>query len=29
MTTYGRNRAHCKIAAIMGEVLKKFMGWNV
>jgi len=29
MTTYGVNAEHCGIAAKMGEVLKKFMGWNV
>lgn len=29
MTTYGTNPAHCEIAAKMGDVLKKFMGWEV
>lgn len=29
MTTYGVNPVHCRIAAKMGDVLKKFMGWNV
>ncbi len=28
MTTYGTNKEHCSIAARMGDVLKKFMGWN-
>ena len=28
MTTYGVNKTHCNIAARMGTVLKKFMGWN-
>lgn len=28
MTTYGINKEHCSIAARMGDVLKKFMGWN-
>ena len=29
MTTYGRNREHCDVAARMGDVLKKFMGWEI
>lgn len=29
MTTYGVNTKHCSVAAKMGDVLKKFMGWNV
>jgi hypothetical protein len=29
MTTYGRTKQHCSIAARMGDTLKKFMGWNV
>lgn len=29
MTTYGETKAHCKVAAMMGETLRKFMGWNV
>lgn len=29
MTTYGINKVHCGIAAKMGDVLKKFMGWDV
>jgi len=28
MTTYGVNKEHCSVAARMGDVLKKFMGWN-
>jgi hypothetical protein len=28
MTTYGITKEHCGIAARMGDVLKKFMGWN-
>lgn len=29
MTTYGRNREHCNVAARIGDTLKKFMGWEV
>lgn len=29
MTTYGVNKAHCSVAAKMGNVLKRFMGWTV
>lgn len=29
MTTYGVNKLHCAIAAQMGKVLQKFMGWGV
>lgn len=29
MTTYGRNRTHCSVAAQMGDVLKRFMKWEV
>lgn len=29
MTTYGVNKTHCDVAARMGDVLKKFMGWKV
>ena len=29
MTTYGRNREHCDVAARIGDTLKKFMGWEV
>lgn len=28
MTTYGINKEHCSVAAKMGDVLKKFMGWK-
>lgn len=28
LTTYGRTREHCDVAARMAEVLKKFMGWQ-
>lgn len=28
MTTYGINKEHCSVAARMGDVLKKFMGWS-
>lgn len=28
MTTYGRTKVHCDVAARMGVVLQKFMGWN-
>ena len=30
LTTYGRNRAHCAVAAKIGDFLKfKVMGWTV
>jgi ADP-heptose:LPS heptosyltransferase len=29
MTTYGRTKEHCSVAAKMGDTLKKFMGWKV
>jgi hypothetical protein len=29
MTTYGVNKVHCGVAARMGDVLKRFMGWAV
>lgn len=29
MTTYGRNREHCDVAARIGDTLKNFMGWEV
>jgi acetylornithine/succinyldiaminopimelate/putrescine aminotransferase len=29
MTTYGTTKVHCSVAARMGDVLKKFMGWDV
>ncbi len=29
LTTYGINKVHCDIAARMGTVLKKFMGWKI
>ena len=29
MTTYGVSKAHCGVAARMGDVLKKIMGWEV
>lgn len=29
MTTYGRNAQHCDVAALIGDTLKKFMGWEV
>lgn len=28
LTTYGRTREHCDVAARTGDVLKKFMGWK-
>lgn len=28
MTTYGRTKEHCSVAAQIGETLKNFMGWN-
>lgn len=28
MTTYGVTKEHCGVAAKMGDVLKKFMGWG-
>lgn len=27
MTTYGITKQHCEVAARMGQVLRKFMGW--
>lgn len=29
MTTYGRTKLHCDVAAKMAGVLQKFMGWKV
>lgn len=29
MTTYGRTKEHCRVAAMIGDTLKKFMGWDV
>lgn len=29
MTTYGRNREHCDVAARIGTTLKRVMGWEV
>lgn len=29
MTTYGRTKEHCAVAARMGDTLKNFMGWDV
>ena len=29
LTTYGVTKEHCRVAAKMADVLKKFMGWNV
>lgn len=29
MTTYGRNKVHCGVAAQIGNTLKKFMGWDI
>ena len=29
MTTYGVTVAHCRVAAKMGETLKRFMRWDV
>ena len=28
MTTYGKTKAHCSVAAHMAAVLQKFMGWK-
>lgn len=28
MTTYGRTKDHCQIAARIGATLQKFMGWE-
>lgn len=28
MTTYGRDRQHCAVAARIGQTLQRFMGWN-
>lgn len=29
MTTYGATPVHCRVAAKIGETLKRFMGWQV
>ena len=29
MTTYGRDKAHCKVASLMGSKLAQFMGWKM
>lgn len=29
MTTYGRTKEHCDVAARMGTTLQRFMGWRV
>lgn len=29
MTTYGVSKIHCAVAAKIGDVLKRFMGWGV
>ena len=28
LTTYGVNEEHCKIASLIAETLKRFMGWE-
>lgn len=28
MTTYGKTKLHCRIAAAMANKLQEFMGWN-
>lgn len=28
MTTYGKTKEHCTVAAKMAEALQKFMGWT-
>lgn len=28
ITTYGRTKEHCSVAALMSEALQKFMGWK-
>lgn len=28
MTTYGKSKIHCDVAARMAATLQKFMGWN-
>lgn len=28
MTTYGKTKEHCEVAAKMADVLQTFMGWN-
>lgn len=28
MTTYGVNKAHCRVAAQIAEALQRFMGWK-
>lgn len=29
MTTYGVTKEHCRVAALIGKTLQKFMGWDV
>jgi len=29
MTTYGVNKTHCGVAAMMAKTLQNFMGWKV
>jgi hypothetical protein len=29
MTTYGVDAVHCGVAARMGEILQRFMGWEI
>lgn len=29
MTTYGVNKEHCGVAALIGDTLKRFMGWKL
>ena len=29
MTTYGVDKIHCHVAAMIGKALQKFMGWSV
>ena len=29
MTTYGRTKGHCSVAASMAKTLQRFMGWKI
>ncbi len=28
MTTYGKTKVHCNVAALIAKKLQEFMGWN-
>ncbi len=29
MTTYGVTRQHCRVAAVIGQTLQRWMGWKL